>query len=187
MQDFSYEQRCLRQNQVQWVSPLHPAHTRRGRGRPQTVLSPKTVAFLLAPRQSERGGGECRRSSGLGVGGQGANSSVSSTGSVTADKTLWAPLPWSIKERLQSISALRVALPALKSRTLIHVRRVSRRETPELLWDFSHCVSSLRPTNPPEVKERGHWSGQALSEGQMQSHAQCSWPPVSCYRAYYLV
>lgn len=74
-------------------------------------------------------------------------------------------------------NARRVIRPALKSRTLILCEKsVQERHTRVSMWLY-HAVSSLRPTNPLEVKERSQQAEvDRPCREQTQSHTECLWP-----------
>ena len=77
------------------------------------------------------------------------------------------------------INAWRVALPALKSRTLIprlEWESVQERNT-RVSVTLPRCVTSLRPTNPLEGKERSQQAEvDRPCREQRQPHTECLWP-----------
>ena len=159
-----------------WVSSLYPAHTQAGGEEdPRQFSLPKQSLFYWCPDWVE--GGEDRRRSDLGDRGQGVRSRVSQIGSVTTGKTPWNLLPSPYSKDF--INAWRVALPALKSRTLIprlEWQSVQERNT-RVSVTLPRCVTSLRPTNPLEGKERSQQAEvDRPCREQRQPHTECLWP-----------
>lgn len=148
--------------------PLCILHTQaEGEEDPQTVLIAQTVTLLLVPRLSggRRGQKEIRS------GRRGPGCEVQSVPSWQCDRRQDPLGPASLVHTVKTSQMLEGSFVLLWNLGPSGKKHLSFYVT------LPCCVSSLRPTNPLEVKERSQQAEvDRLCSEQTQSHTECLWP-----------